>query len=153
MKKNLAEPVKPKVLVTLRIIIFNGVLLRQEISVRDLQKSNSQIPVKSTRSSVRIRGISWLRSAFIFLRWFKLAHIYIQICTLHNGGKQGIDQQIFNFSGSPPWAVNWKKRQIGKKRREPNKRQGCYTAVAYCLCLKNYTCAQNPHIWSCYGNN
>jgi len=26
------------------------------------------------------------------------------------------------------------KRQIGKIRREPNNRPGCYTAVTYCLC-------------------
>jgi len=37
------------------------------------------------------------------------------------------------------------KRQIGKIRREPNNPPGCYTAVAYCLCLNNYTCTQNPH--------
>ena len=32
-----------------------------------------------------------------FWRWFKLAHISIQVCTFHDGFKQGIDQQIFNF--------------------------------------------------------
>jgi len=41
--------------------------------------------VESTRFSVCSRGISGLRSVFIFLRLFKLAHIYIQVCTLHNG--------------------------------------------------------------------
>jgi len=25
-------------------------------------------------------------------------------------------------------------------RREPNNRPGCYAAVAYCMCLNNYTC-------------
>jgi len=37
-------------------------------------------------------------SVFIFLRRFKLAHIHIQVIgyTLHNGGTQGIDRQIFN---------------------------------------------------------
>jgi len=33
---------------------------------------------------------------FIFLRLFKLAHIYIQICTRHSGDMQGIKQRIFN---------------------------------------------------------
>jgi len=51
---------------------------------------------KSTSVSVCFRGISRLPSAFTFLRWFKLAHISIQVCTFHDGCKQGIDQQIFN---------------------------------------------------------
>jgi len=34
-------------------------------------------------------------SAFIFLRQFKLAHIFIQVSTLYNGAKQGIDQIKF----------------------------------------------------------
>ena len=52
--------------------------------------------LKSTSVSVCCRGISRLPSAFVFLRWFKLAHISIQVCTFHDGCKQGIDQQIFN---------------------------------------------------------
>jgi len=52
--------------------------------------------LKSTSVSVGFRGISQLPSAFVFLRWFKLAHISIQVCTFHDGCKQGIDQQIFN---------------------------------------------------------
>ena len=54
------------------------------------------LSLKSTSVSVCFRGISWLPFAFIFLRWFKLAHISIQVCTFHDGCKQGIDQQIFN---------------------------------------------------------
>jgi len=42
---------------------------------------------ESTRFSVCFRGISRLCYAFIFSRWFKLAHIYIQVRALHNGGK------------------------------------------------------------------
>ena len=53
-------------------------------------------PLKSTNVSVCFRGISRLPSAFVFLRCFKLAHISIQVCTFHDGCKQGIDQQIFN---------------------------------------------------------
>ena len=53
-------------------------------------------PFKSTNVSVCFRGISRLPSAFVFLQWFKLAHISIQVCTFHDGCKQGIDQQIFN---------------------------------------------------------
>ena len=34
----------------------------------------------STSVSVCFRGISRLPSAFVFLRWFKLAHISIQVC-------------------------------------------------------------------------
>ena len=52
--------------------------------------------LKSTSISVRFRGISRLPSAFVFLQWFKLAHISIQVCTFHDGWKQGIDQQNFN---------------------------------------------------------
>ena len=52
--------------------------------------------LKSTSVSVCFRGISRLPSTFVFLRWFKLAHISIQVCTFHDGCKQGIDQQIFN---------------------------------------------------------
>ena len=52
--------------------------------------------LKSTSVSVCFRGISRLPSAFAFLRWFKLAHISIQVCTFQDGCKQGIDQQIFN---------------------------------------------------------
>jgi len=52
--------------------------------------------LKSTGVSVCFRGNSRLPSALVFLRWFKLAHISIQVCTFHDGCKQGIDQQIFN---------------------------------------------------------
>jgi len=52
--------------------------------------------LKSTSVSVCFRGISRLPSAFVYLRWFKLAHISIQVCTFHDGCKQGIDRQIFN---------------------------------------------------------
>ena len=53
--------------------------------------------LKSISASVCFRGISRLPSAFVFLRRFKLAHISIQVCTFHDGCKQGIDQQIFNM--------------------------------------------------------
>ena len=52
--------------------------------------------LKSTSVSVCFQRIRWLPSAFVFLRWLKLAHIFIQVCTFHDGCKQGIDQQIFN---------------------------------------------------------
>ena len=41
--------------------------------------------LKGTSVSVCFRGISRLPSAFVFLRWFKLAHISIQVCTFHDG--------------------------------------------------------------------
>jgi len=56
----------------------------------------SKVTLKSTSVSVGFWGISRLPSAFVFLRWFKLAHISIQVSTFHDGCKQGIDQQIFN---------------------------------------------------------
>jgi len=53
--------------------------------------------LKSTSVSVCFWGIIRLPSAFIYLQWFKLAHISIQVCTFHDGCKQGIDRrQIFN---------------------------------------------------------
>jgi len=41
--------------------------------------------LKSTSISVCFRGISRVPSAFVFLRWFKFAHISIQVCTCHDG--------------------------------------------------------------------
>jgi len=40
------------------------------------------------------RGISRLGSAFIFLWWFKLAHICIQVTSLHKWKKQGINHKF-----------------------------------------------------------
>ena len=40
--------------------------------------------LKALMFDVCFRGISRLPSAFVFLRWFKLAHISIQVCTLHD---------------------------------------------------------------------
>jgi len=54
------------------------------------------VTLKSTSVSVCFRGISRLPSAFVFLWWLKLEHISIQVCTFHDGCKQGINQQIFN---------------------------------------------------------
>jgi len=54
------------------------------------------LQLKGTRISVCLQGISRLRSDFILFVMIKRAHIYIQVCTLHNGIKQGINQQIFN---------------------------------------------------------
>jgi len=56
----------------------------------------SKSTLKSTSLSVCFRGISRLSSAFIFLQWFKIAHIHIQLSALHDGCKQGIDKQMFN---------------------------------------------------------
>ena len=53
-----------------------------------------QVQWKCTGFSVCFRGISRLRSAFIFLRWLKLAHIYIHVRTLHSADKQGNDRQV-----------------------------------------------------------
>ena len=68
-------------------------------TLRKRQKTTiywNQKTLKSTSVSVCFREISRLPSSFVFLRWFKLAHISIQVCTFHDGCKQGIDQQIFN---------------------------------------------------------
>jgi len=43
-----------------------------------LKVQSYETAIKSSRFSIGFRGISRLSSAFIFLRWFKLAHICIQ---------------------------------------------------------------------------
>jgi len=68
----------------------------------------------STSASVCFRGISRLPSAFVFLRWFKLTHISIQVCTFHDGCKQGIDQQ------------NFKRKSISRKITHPQSLLGFY---------------------------
>jgi len=44
---------------------------------------NNVTAIRSYMFSVTFPGISQLESPFIFLRWFKLAHIWIQVTTLH----------------------------------------------------------------------
>ena len=39
-----------------------------------------------------------LCSAFVFLRWFQLSHVYIQVSSLHNGSKESISKI---FIGNP----------------------------------------------------
>jgi len=46
---------------------------------------------KSSKFSVGFRGIIRPGSAFIFLRWFKLAHICIKVTSFHRWNKQGIN--------------------------------------------------------------
>jgi len=50
------------------------------------------------RFSVNFRWNQPIVFCFHFFRWFKLAHIYNQIRSLHNGGNQGIDEH--NFKGN-----------------------------------------------------
>jgi len=52
------------------------------------------VTLKKTRFSVCFRGISRLRSAFIFLQWFKLAHIYIQVSSLFS--MMGVRKESIN---------------------------------------------------------
>ena len=78
------------------------------VLLHDLICDNVTNILKSTSVYVCFRGISRLSSAFFFLRWFKLAHISLQVCTFHDGCKQGIDQQIFfylntDFSANSIW--------------------------------------------------
>ena len=68
----------------------------QEVCAVGARQSAHGVTLQSTGVSVCFRGNSRLPSAFVFLRWFKLAHISIQVCTFHDGCKQGIDQQIFH---------------------------------------------------------
>ena len=49
---------------------------------------------ESSRLSAGFRGISQLGYAFIFLRCFKLAHICIQVTSLHNWNKQEINRKF-----------------------------------------------------------
>jgi len=76
--------------------------------------------LKSTSFSVCFRGINRLPSAFVFLRWFKLAHISIQVCTFYDGCKQGIHQQIFNMKSisrkiTHPQSRNLQAKLTGEK--------------------------------------
>jgi len=62
-----------------------------------LSKRNKSLHGKTVKSSdvlcknVSFRGISQLCFAFIFLQQLELAHTCIQVSTLQNGAKQGID--------------------------------------------------------------
>ena len=87
--------------------LFATILLWKN-TTNSWMKITGKATLKSTSVSVCFRGISRLPSAFVFLRWFKLAHISIQVCTFHDGCKQGIDQQIFfylnkDFSANSIW--------------------------------------------------
>jgi len=76
---------------------LNNILMRAAhwMAYFDFNKLNlAYTTLKSTGVSVCFRGISRLPSALVFLRWFKLAHISIKVCTFHDGCKQGSDQQI-----------------------------------------------------------
>jgi len=44
------------------------------------------------------RGTSRLRSAFIFLQCFKLAHMCIQVTSLHKCNKQGINHRFLSLA-------------------------------------------------------
>ena len=50
--------------------------------------------MKSSTLSTGFRGISQLGSAFVFLRWFKLAHICSQVTSLHKWRKHGINHKF-----------------------------------------------------------
>jgi len=65
---------------------WGKMLLKSSLFCTCLQPIN-----KSSRFSVGLRGTSRLGSAFIFLRWFKLAHICIKVNSLHQWKKQGIN--------------------------------------------------------------
>ena len=62
-------------------------------------------------------------TCFRLLRWFKLAHISIQVSTFHDGCKQGIDQQIFN------------RKSISRKITHPQSLFG----IVYCQYSAVYT--------------
>jgi len=52
----------------------------------------------NSRLAVSFRAICWPGSAFIFSRGFKLAHIYIQVTSLHRGeGLESISRFISNL--------------------------------------------------------
>jgi len=48
---------------------------------------------KSSKIFVGFRGINQLGCAFISLRWFKLAHICLQVTSLYRWNKQGINRK------------------------------------------------------------
>jgi len=63
--------------------VYTPTLKKHQV-VRDLKKFENHC----------FRGISQLGSAFIFFRWFKLAHICIQVTSLHKWKKQGINHKF-----------------------------------------------------------
>jgi len=78
------------------LVLFRFTCENMLFTSSSLTNSKKLAILKITGVSACFRGISRLPSAFVFLRWFKLAHISIQVCTSHGGCKQGIDQLIFN---------------------------------------------------------
>jgi len=61
-------------------------------------RSRITTPVLTNKSStffLGFRGISRLGSAFMFLQLFKLAHICIQVASLHRWHKQGINREFW----------------------------------------------------------
>jgi len=58
-------------------------------------ENDSKLTIKSSTFSIRFRGLSQLGSAFIFLRLFTLAHMCIQVTSLHKWKKQGINHKFF----------------------------------------------------------
>jgi len=78
---------------------------------QQLWNTTSQIKtVKSTRFYICFRRISWLTSAIIFLRWFILAYIYIQVC--RDGFRDRRAKGHLSFWGPtqvwPIWPFGWK---------------------------------------------
>ena len=53
-------------------------------------------PLKALGVTLSFWGIRQLGSAFNFLWWFKLAHIYIQVTSLHKGGVLNPPEKLFN---------------------------------------------------------
>jgi len=113
------------------------------------QDLSDLVALKSTSISVCFQGISRLPSAFVFLRWFKLAHIYIQVCTFHDGCKQGIDQQIFNRKSIPRKITHPQSLFFEWNRFYLNKTENAYFYVKSVifekgLSMRNFTWTRFP---------
>jgi len=92
--------------------------------------------LQSTSVSVCFRGISRLPSAFVFLRWFKLAHISIQVCTFHDGCKQWFKRhsQHNRISDEPPGKEKIKLKAIARSNL------GCWWQIV----------SRSLHKWICW---
>ena len=68
------------------------------LPVRKSKKHANSEQVKAQGFYLGFRGISRLGSAFFFLRCFKLAHICIQVTSLHKCNKQEINHRFLSLA-------------------------------------------------------
>jgi len=134
-KQRLHSPIKHESLLTFHrphpLTFFKKIAAELWISSKNgslfiifLKTSNCfYLTLKSTSVSVCFRGISRLPSAFVFLWWFKLAHISIQVCTFHDECKQGIDEiklDIYNTQLAKPTTNGLAGQKCARRTSRPS---------------------------------